>query len=105
MNQYNFNKPLLDLEGNPLKDANGEINMGKALAQHLAQLSKGNAVKIFDWAITLNKKGVLTLDRTDARDLRRTIDNMDSITVLFKAQLLEVFEKVSEPDAEPEPAL
>ena len=92
MKQYNFKKPLLNLDGTVLKDKDEEILINKALAMNLSQQSKGDALKVYDWSRILYDKGVLSLDRSDARKLKQIIEGMENASVLFKAQLLEVFE-------------
>lgn len=92
MKQYNFKKPLLNLDGTPLKDGDAEIMLNKALAMNLSQQTKGESLKIYDWSRILYRDGILNLDRSDARKLKQIIESMDNASVLFKAQLLEVFE-------------
>lgn len=91
--KYNFNKPLLDLDSLPIKNGDAEVNLGKALASHLINQTKGEAFKLFDWAKSLHKDGIIDLDRSDSKALREIIEKLDTLTVLFKAQLLEIFEE------------
>lgn len=92
MKQYNFKKPLLNLDGTPLKDGDADIMLNKALAMNLSQQTKGDALKVYDWSRMLYQDGVLSLDRSDARKLKQIVEGMENAFVLFKAQLLEVFE-------------
>ena len=90
--KLNLNKPLLTLDGKPASDAGGNnVTLGKELAIRLAQLSKGDAIKLFDWSRKLYGGDPLELDRSDYKTLKDTVENLDGITILFKAQLLECF--------------
>ena len=61
--KLDFNVPITDLDGNPLPDTNA----GKLLANTLIFQPEGDIVKLYDWAITLNRKETLNLDRSDRK--------------------------------------
>jgi len=81
----NLNVPLLTLEGTEVPDT----NQGKLLANLLISGSKGQAIKQYDWAMTLWKKGVLQVDKTDFDTVRALVDSAEQLTILAKAQILQ----------------
>lgn len=90
--QLNFNKSMNGLDGNPVKDFDGqEITLGKVLSSQLASASKGDALKLFTWAQKCYNGEVLELDPSDTETLKEFIKNNEQLTVLAKAQLLQVF--------------
>ena len=86
-----FNSPLKGLDGQPIKDAEGPISLGKLLSGRLAFSNKGDALKLFTWAQKLYNDQPLDLDKSDEGTLKEFIKNDEQLTVLAKAQLLEVF--------------
>jgi hypothetical protein len=84
---FNFN--LTDLDGQPIENANA----GKLLANTLAQQSKGDALKFWEWALALNKGDVIDLDTSDQTTLKTFIKESDVLAILSKGQLLQVFNK------------
>lgn len=87
-----FTKPLVGLDGNPVRDIDDkEITLGKLLSGQLAQSNKGDALKLFTWAQKCFNGEQLDLDPSDTQTLKDFIKNNESLTVLAKAQLLSVF--------------
>jgi len=84
---FNFN--LTDLDGQPIENANA----GKLLANTLAQQAKGDALKFWEWALALNKGEIVDLDTSDQTTLKTFIKDSDSLAILAKGQLLQVFKK------------
>ena len=89
----NFNKAITDLNGKPIKErledgTEVELTMGKALAPMLAGARKGDALKMFNWALKLHNGEEVELDESDKETLRAFIKADESITNLFEAQLL-----------------
>lgn len=84
---FNFN--LLGLDEQPMNDANA----GKLLAQTLVSGTKGDALKFWEWGVKLSKGEALDLDSSDQETLKNTIKENESITILAKAQFLEVLKK------------
>ena len=84
---FNFN--LTDLDGQPIENANA----GKLLANTLAQQSKGDALKFWEWALALNKGDVIDLDTSDQNTLKTFIKESDVLTIFAKGQMLQVFKK------------
>jgi hypothetical protein len=87
-----FNKPLKGLDGKEVIGPDEKpINLGQFLASQLASAGKGDALKMFTWAQKVYNGEVLDLDPSDASTLKEFIKANDSMTVLAKAQLLNVF--------------
>lgn len=84
---FNFN--LLDLDGNPIENA----NVGKLIANVLVQQSKGDPLKFWDWALSLNKGEILDLDSSDQETLKNFIKENEQITIIAKAQILKALKK------------
>jgi hypothetical protein len=87
--KLDFNFDLLGLDEQPIEGANA----GKLLANALAQGSKGDALKFWDWAVNLNKGEVLDLDSSDQETMKNFIKDAEGFTILAKAQLLKVIKK------------
>ena len=84
---FNFN--LTDLDGKPVENSNA----GKLLANTLAQQSKGDALKFWEWALALNKGDVIDLDTSDQNTLKTFVKESDVLTIFAKGQMLQVFKK------------
>jgi hypothetical protein len=84
----NFNKPIVALDGTVVSE---DITLGKVLAAQLASANKGDALKLFTWAQKLHNGQELDLDPSDEATLKDFIKQNDQLTVLAKAQLLQVF--------------
>jgi hypothetical protein len=91
--KINFNVPVLALDGSHLTDGNKELTLGAILSPVIAQQTKGDALKLFGWAIAIYKNEDLILDKSDQNMLKDFINSSENMTVLVKAQLLEVFNK------------
>ena len=84
---FNFN--LVDLDGNHIENANA----GKLLASTLVQQTKGDAVKLWELALALNKEQVIDLDSSDQEMVKNFIKDSEALAVIAKGQLLQVFKK------------
>ncbi len=91
--KINFNLPVIGLDGIGLKDANGEVFLGKILAPVIAGQNKGDSLKLLTWAMGIFKGEELALDRSDINVLKELIDTDTQMTILVKAQLLAVLDK------------
>jgi len=85
--KLNLNLPIVGLDGTEIADS----NVGKLIAQVLAQGSKGDALKFWHWAQKLYAGEELDLDPTDAETLKNVIKDNESLTILAKAQALACF--------------
>lgn len=91
--KINFNSPVIGLDGAALNDANGEVLLGKILAPVIAGQNKGDSLKLLSWAMTIYKNDVLALDKSDINVLKELINTDSQMTILVKAQLLEILDK------------
>jgi len=82
--KVDFNKPLIDLEDKPIED----FNIGKNLATLLAQNTKGDCIKLTDWARQIYKGEVIDLDNADQITMKEFIKSAE-ISNILKSQLLE----------------
>jgi hypothetical protein len=88
-----FNKPMKALNGVSAKDGQGnDITLGNILAQQLVSGSKGDAVKYYGWALKLHEGKDIELDKSDTQTLKDFITTNEQLTILAKAQLLELFD-------------
>ena len=87
--KLNFNVPIFDLDGNPIPDTNA----GKLLANTLVYQPEGEIIKLFDWALILNKGEILDLDRADRKYMTDFIKNSRTLTLLAKKQMLDILDK------------
>lgn len=87
-----FNQTLKGLDGQSVKDEKGsEIKLGHLLGNQLAFTNKGDALKLFSWAQKVYNGEALDLDKSDTQTLKDFITNNEQMTILAKAQLLDVF--------------
>lgn len=92
--KFDFNKVMLGLDDQPLINP-GETDptiMCKLLARRLASVHRGPVMKFYDWAKLLYGGQELNLDREDVKTLSDFVKEDDQITILAKAQLLQVLE-------------
>jgi hypothetical protein len=87
--KLNFNFKLIDLDSKEIE----ESNAGKLLARTLVNQSKGDAIKFWELSLKLYNGEVVDLDTSDQNLLKTFIKDSESITILGKGQLLQVFEK------------
>jgi len=89
-----FNQNLCGLDGQEINDEKGnKVTLGQLLANQIAFTSKGDALKLFNWAQKMYAGKALDLDPTDSSTLKDLITSNETLTILAKAQLLGVFEK------------
>lgn len=87
-----FNVALKGLDGQDVVDEKNEpVRVGKLLAGQLAFSNKGDALKMFHWAQKMYAGEALDLDKSDESTLKEFIKTNESLTVLAKAQILQVF--------------
>jgi hypothetical protein len=82
--KINLNHNLLGLDGQEIADS----NLGKLIANILATTNKGDAAKLWHWALKLHAGEELELDPTDVETLKNFIKENEQLTVLAKAQAL-----------------
>lgn len=92
--KIDLNFDLLGLDGVAILDEKKQtVNAGKAIANHLVQQSKGDALKFWDWAVALNKGEVLDLDTSDQGTFKSFIKDHEYLPILTKAQILHKLQK------------
>jgi hypothetical protein len=88
MKELNLNFEIKDLNDNVI------ANAGQLLAGLLMSETKGDAVKFFDWAISLNKKEPIKLDSSDFTKIKDLVSGSEKLTVLAKAPILKYLETI-----------
>ena len=86
MKKVNFNWELKDLNGNNIGNA------GVLVAEMLVGETKGDAIKCYDWAMSLNAKKPIDIDNSDLIKIKELINSNERVTLLAKAQLLKCLE-------------
>ena len=84
--KLNFNKSLQNLDGSEIEQS----NMGKYLANVLANANTGEPVKCWEMALKLYDGQELEVDTTDKEMLETTIKSSQALNNAGKAQLLLV---------------
>lgn len=99
---YDFNKTFVDYDETPYtqKDAAGNdenLMLNKILSTGLKSLTKGNIIKIDDWARSLYTDGKLMLDQADRKELQKIVENeFTGMSIILKRQLLNVLDNPQE---------
>lgn len=62
---------------------------GELVASVLASQSKGDSIKLFDWALSFHKKNCVTMDASDLIKLKEIISTDVTLTALAKAPILK----------------
>lgn len=83
MKKINLNFQITDLDGKEIGLAN------KAFANTLMGEKSGDAVKLFDWAMSLNKAGIIEVDESDFNKIKDIIEKSETLFIIAKAQLLK----------------
>ena len=83
-----LNFDLLDLDGNSIQNSNA----GKVVANALVQQAKGDPLKFWEWALSLNKGESLDLDSSDFEIFSSFIKDND-FPIIAKAQILKALKK------------
>ena len=90
--KVNLNKPMRSLDGS---DHQSET-LGKVLATYIVSQSKGDALKMYSWAMKLYEGKELELDKADFIVLRRFVEDNEQLYIISKAQILEVLGEFKE---------
>lgn len=67
-------------------------NAGAVISAALASQTKGDSIKIFDWALSFYKGLPVTMDASDLINLKAIVTNDVALTVLAKAPILKYLE-------------
>lgn len=100
--KYDFRIPLLDGEGEEVKDGkNKPLLLSALLGAQLMNSTTQEPAKYFDWGLDLFNKnpggGVLDLDKVDGELLIKFINECPTLTTLGKGRLLQVLKDKPEP--------
>jgi hypothetical protein len=87
---FDFNQPLKGLDGKEVMAGDQPLTLGKLLGNQLASANKGDALKLFNWAMKVYNGEAIDLDESDTNTLKEFIKQNDQLTILAKAQLLSV---------------
>lgn len=83
MKEVNLNFDFTDLDGNKID------NLGRLTAQALVAEVKGDPIKYFDWAMSLNKLKSVSMDESDFIKFKSLISDSSNLTILAKGQILK----------------
>ena len=92
MKKLDLNFAFLGIDETTIVQQGKELIAGEVLAGVLISEVKGDAIKYFDWAVSLNKKKVIEIDDSDFIKLKSLVSETEKLTILLKAQLLKYFE-------------
>ena len=67
-------------------------NAGDLISSVLASQTKGDSIKIFDWALSFYKGLSVTMDASDLIKLKEIVTNDVALTALAKAPILKYLE-------------
>jgi hypothetical protein len=92
-----FNKQFLGLDSNTIETVRPEETvLGRLLGNILAQETKGDALKLSNWAKEVYNSQLLELDKSDSDKLKNIINENNKMTIVLKAQLFECIEEAIE---------
>jgi hypothetical protein len=83
--KLNLNVAIKDLND----EAIPETNLGKFIASQLSQSNKGDALKLFEWALKLNKGEEIDIDSSDQELLKGFVNTSETMTNIVKYRFLE----------------
>jgi len=92
MKKLDLNFAFVGIDETPIVQQGKELIAGEVIAGVLISEVKGDAIKYFDWAVSLNKKKVIEIDDSDFIKLKSLVSETEKLTILLKAQLLKYFE-------------
>lgn len=90
--KLDFNFDIKDLTGNAIKGQTA----GKILAQMLSQQSKGNSLKLYDWALKLWNDKPIEIDATDSDVLLSLVESSEYLTIISKVPIMNYIKSVKE---------
>ncbi len=90
MKTIDLNWSIKDLDEKEIDNAKAN----KLFAGSLMAEKNGDPVKYFDWAMTLNKTGIIEVDDADFDKLKEVVKSSESLAMLSKAQYLKYFATV-----------
>jgi len=88
MKKVNLNFDLFNLDGNKISTA------GKMVSGLLMSEMKGDAEKLFDWAMTFNRGEEVSMDNSDFTKFKELIKSTERLSVLIKAPIIKYLETI-----------
>lgn len=83
---------MIDFSGKfKMLDGKEQGSIAEQVSNLLLMQSEGNAIKLYDIALTIYRDKKIKLDDSDKKMLKETIENSKGLTVLAKAQILKCF--------------
>lgn len=79
----------LDFELFALDEKSVIAHAGEICASILASQSKGDSIKLLDWALSFHKKLSVIMDASDLKKLKEIISEDPTLTALAKAPILK----------------
>jgi hypothetical protein len=83
----NLNKPLLNLDGSPMKEGDREIKQFNAVANALATSQNGQPLKCYDLALRFYSGSSVEVDESDFT-LIRDVFEKSAYVAIIKAPIL-----------------
>lgn len=90
MPKLDLNFQLLSVSGKPIEGTTA----GKVLANAISQSNKGNAIKLWDWALKFFNDEPVTVDNSDLDLLTGMVEDSQILSVLSKAQILKAIKSL-----------
>ena len=90
--KLNLNFNLKSIDGKEINDSHA----GKLLGNILVSSIKGDALKYYDWGRKLYNGEDIEIDRSDLNNIKSFVESHEQITILAKAQILEVINTAKE---------
>lgn len=88
----NFDRVIITVDGSVIEESGEHVTVAKQLARILSTTTKPvDPVKFWDWSRSLYATGSITLDRSDFNLLKKFVVDLEGVSVLFKAQILDAF--------------
>lgn len=94
MKKLNLNKPLLDETG---KEVMKPLTLASSLGNTMLkseQTTEVDILKLYTWALTLGKTGILELDEADAKALKTFVIEDPTLYIIVKAPILKEIDKL-----------
>ena len=79
-----------------IKDLEGKLvgNASQIVATLLMSEVKGDAIKYFDWATTLNKKESISVDNSDLAKLKALLTETEKMSILVRVPIIRHLDKI-----------
>lgn len=88
MKKINLNFDLLDLNGKVVSTA------GKIVCGLLMSEMKGDAEKLYDWAMTFSRGEEVSMDNSDFGKFKQLITSTERLSVMVKVPIIKYLETV-----------